>query len=422
MPKQSASHSETGWAMQPSVSYRLRRCKRLIAALSVLAAMAPLTGCGNFFQCAKASCPTSTPPGTSPTTPTPAGPDYAYVANSSAGTTTLSEYSITTNALNSLGTIGLGYIPVAMAVSPDDKFLYVASAPGIASPGIYLYNISSSGTLSIANGGNALATDTVSSMAISPDGKWLYTVNIDGVTMNEYTVNTSSGFITLAAPLTLAGTPCTLSASQPVIQSCSVTVAQSGNYVVASLGISGDYVYPYNSTNGIVSNGTGGSTVEIIPSGYPTTPSGDYSVAVNVDNYAFIAQTNSVTPYGLLNNGTIANEGTIPYTSGQGPRSIVLNPAGTFVYTANVVSSTISGFAIGSGGALTQVTGSPTVGPQNVAAIGVDNTGAYLLAVGYDGSAGVRLYSISSAGVLAQVAETGSGTNEAYPALVAMTH
>ena len=423
MPEERILQQGAGQARRQSSICRPLSRNTGIAALGLIAMLLPMTGCGSFFQCQKASCPTTTPPGSNPTTPTPAGADYAYVANSTAGTTALSEYSITTNALNSLGSIQLGYIPVAMAVSPKDTFLYVASAAGYTSPGIYLYSISSTGTLTVANGGNAVATDTVSSMAISPDGNWLYTVNVDGVTMNEYQVNTSTGGVTLAAPVALAGTPCTLSVSAPVTQGCSVTVAQSGNYVVASLGVSGDYVYPYNSSNGIVGNGTGGSSVELIPSGYSTSnPTGDYSVAVNVNNYALIAQTNSVTAYGLLNNGTIANEGTFSYGSGQAPRSIVLNPAGTFVYTANIVSSTISGFAIGSGGALTQVTGSPTVGPQSVAAIGVDNTGGYLLAVGYDGSAGVQLYSISSAGVLAQVAETGSGTNEAYPALVAMTH
>ena len=424
MPEQRALRTTAGRMLKWSGLHGRGRRSAGFAALSLLAAMLSLDGCGSFFQCEKASCPAPVTTGTGSTpTPTPTGADYAYVANSSAGTTALSEYSITTNALNSLGSIQLGYIPVALSVSPNDQFLYVASVSGIASPGIYLYTIGTSGTLTVANGGNPLATDTVGSMAISPDGNWLFTINVDGDTMNEYQLNTSSGGLTLLTDVSLAGTPCTLSASTPVTQSCSVTVAQSGNYVVASLGISGDLVFPYNSSQGIVSTGTNGFGVETIPSGYSTSnPTGDYSVAVNGNNYAFIAQTNSVTPYGLLNNGTVVNEGTFAYGSGQAPRSVVLNPAGTYLYTADLIASTISGFAIASGGTLTQVTGSPTVGPQNVSAIGVDNTGGYLVAVGYDGSAGVRLFSISSAGVLAQVAEVGSGTNEDYPALVAMTH
>ncbi len=377
-----------------------------------------LAGCGNFFQCEKASCPTTTGTGSGSGTPTPASGDYAYVANSSAGTTYLSEFVIGSSALTSLGTIQLGYIPVALAVAPSDAFLYVASVPGATTPGVYLYAIGSTGALTTANGGNALAIDTVSSMAISPDGKWMFTVNVDGVTMSEYAVNTSTGKLTLDATLNLIGTPCNLSAAAPVSQSCSVTVAQSGGYVVASLGISGEIVYPYNSTNGIT-----GSGVYSISSDYSTSnPVGDFSAAVNGTNYAYVAQTNSLAAYGLLSSGDYSIIGTAPYPSGSAPRSIVLNPAGTFVFTANEAASTISGFSVVSGGGLTAVTGSPTPGPANGSAISVDNTGGYLMDVGYDANTGIRLYTISSVGVLTQVAQVGSGTNEAYPALVAMTH
>ena len=59
----------------------------------------------------------------------------------------------------------------------------------------------------------------------------------------------------------------------------------------------------------------------------------------------------------------------------------------------------------------------------DVSAIAVDNTGGYLIAVGYDANAGVELYSIaSSTGALTKVAAVGSGTSTLYPALVAVTH
>lgn len=386
----------------------------LLMALSV--ASLGLAGCGNFFQCEKTNCPT-TGTGSGSGTPTPASGDYTYVANSSAGTTYLSEYAIGSSALTSLGTIQLGYIPVALAVAPSNAFLYVASVPGVTNPGVYLYKIGSTGALTVANSGKALAMDTVSSMAVSPDGKWLFTVNVDGITMSEYAADTSTGLLTLDATLNLLDTPCILSAAIPVSQSCSVTVAQSGGYVVASLGTSGEVIYPYNSTNGIT-----GSGAYSIPSGYPATPTGDFSAAVNGANYAYVAQTNSLAAYELLSNGNYSILGTAPYPSGSAPRSIVLNPAGTFVFTANEAASTISGFSVVSGGGLTAVTGSPTPGPTNGSAISVDSTGGYLLDVGYDAKTGIRLYTISSVGVLTQVAQVGSGTNEAYPALVAMTH
>ena len=287
-----------GWARKA----RGRRALLLTLSVASLGAV----GCGNFFQCEKASCATTTGTGSGSGTPTPTGGDYAYVANSSAGTTYLSEYVIGSSTLSSLGTIQLGYIPVALAVAPSNAFLYVASVPGTASPRGYAYAIGSTGALTAANSGNALAIDTVSSMAISPDGQWLFTVNVDGVTMSEYAVNTSTGLLTLDATLNLIGTPCNLSAAVPVSQSCSVTVAQSGGYVVASLGVSGEIVYPYNSTNGIT-----GSGVYSIPSGYSTAnPVGDFSAAVNGTNYAYVAQTNSLAAYGLLSSDGFSTIGT----------------------------------------------------------------------------------------------------------------
>ncbi len=113
----------------------------------------PLAGCAGFFV--KPTTTTTTP--TTGSTPATTG-DYAYVANSSAGSTSLSEYNVGAGSLTSIGNITLGYIPVALAVAPSNSFLYVASAPGSTSPGVYLYSITaSSGVLAAANNGTALA-------------------------------------------------------------------------------------------------------------------------------------------------------------------------------------------------------------------------------------------------------------------------
>lgn len=253
-------------------------------------------------------------------------------------------------------------------------------------------------------------------MAISPDGKWLFTVNATGATMAEYPVNPSTGNLSASATFPLpVSTSCVLVVGSPTSQACSVTVAQSGSYVVASLGISGDQVYPFNSTNGI----TG---VYTIPSGYPAVAVGNYSTAINGSNYAFVEQTDAISAYVLQGTGGYTGPSTVPFPVGTAPRSLVLNPAGTLVYTANEKASTISGFSVVNGGGLTEISGSPTAGPANVSAISVDNTGGYLVAVGYDATKGVQLYTISSTGALASVAQAGSGTSEAYPALVATTH
>ena len=391
-----------------------------VAMLASLAAVVPVAGCnGPFFVCqGKSSCPTT--PGSggtgTGTTPTNTG-DFAYVANSSAGNTYLSEFEIASGTLNSVGTIDVGYIPVALAVAPSNSFLYVATTPGFTSPGIYLYTIGSTGALTAANGGNALATDTVAAMAISPDGNWLYTVNSDGLTMAEYAVNTTTGGLTLSGEVTLPGTTCSLTTATPVSQSCSVTVAPSGAYVVASLGPSGDWVYPYSSSAGITQIGE-----QTISSGYSiSNPVGNFSTALDTNNYAYIAQTSSVSTY-LVQTGGITPENTLQFAAGTVPRSLTLSKNYNYLYTADEGTGAISGYGISGNAALTEISGSPFTAPPNVSAIGIDNTGSYLVAVGYSASAGVELYSMGSSGALTKVSAAGSGTSTLYPALVAMTH
>ena len=398
---------------------RLPTCANVFARLLMrspapLLALLTLNGCAGFFVSPTSTTTTTTTTGTATSTTG----DYAYVANSSAGDTSLSEYNVSAGSLTSVGAINLGYVPVALAVAPTNSFLYVASAPGSTSPGVYLYNIApGSGILSAANSGNVLATDTVASMAVSADGNWLFTVSSTGIAMNEYQLNTSTGGITLASTFTLPGLlGCVLgtgSTTTPASQTCSVAVSPSGNYVVVALGTAGDAVFTYSSASGIT--GSGFST--IAPS---SAASGDFSVVLDTNNYAYIARTGSIGVYGL--GSTLINTGNLTYASGVVPRGITLNKPDNYLFTANEGTGTISSFGVSGAAALNATPGSPFAGPAHVSALGIDNTGVYMVAVGYNATTGVQLYSVSSTGVLTQVAAAASGTNTVLPALVAMTH
>ncbi len=391
---------------------------RQAAKVLVLGAtLLPLLACGNFFQCEnKPACPASG--GSGGGGDTTAG-DFAYVSyTTTAGSSVITGYNIAKGALTTINAVTLPFVPIAMVVNPANTRLYVASVPGIANPGIYEYAIGTDGTLSSANSGGALATDLVGAMAISPDGNYLYTVQSTGsigLTMTQYTVKTSPDTLTSSGVLTLPPSlPCTLSASKPVLPLCSVTVSPEKDYVVASLGTSGDAVFGYSSSEGITNNGA----FSQITAG---TNSGDFSSVIDSADNLYLAQTSTMTVVGLASSGN-TNRGTYTYPAGSIPRSVVVDSAATFVYTADVGLGKITGFATGTTTALTVLSGSPFAAPASVAALGVDNTDGYLVAVGYDANAGVQLYSVATTGVLTPVKSTGTSTATQYPVLVAMSH
>jgi len=385
-----------------------------VAALS-LGAPLLLAGCGKFFVCeGKASCPSTGNGGGGGTGDTTT--DYVYVSNAAKGSTYLSAYDLSAGKLTAITSFPfqLGYIPVALNVAPSNKYLYVASIPIASNPGIYRYTIGTDGSLS---GGTLLITAAVSSMDISPDGGFLFAMSTDGRTMNEYQVNTSTGTLALASTFVVGqGLTCALLGT-PGSQSCTVRAAPSGAFVVVALGTAGDAVFPYTSASGISAN------YALIPSGTTTgSPSGDFSVALDGQNFAYIARTNALAVYSLDASGAATLRDSQPYASGTTPRSAVLSSNGGNVYTANEGTGTISGYTIGSRGGLTAITNSPFTGPVSVSALGVDKSGGYLVAAGYSSSNGVQLFSMGTTGTLSLVDSAGSGTATTYPAVLALTH
>lgn len=375
----------------------------------------PVTGCGSFFACeGKAACPTTTTgTGTGTTT---SSVDFAFVSyTTAAGASVITGYNLAGGALSAINSVSLPFVPIAMVVNPKNSLLYVASVPGASSPGIYAYAIGSDGTLSAANSGAALVTDFIGAMTVSPDGYYLYTVESTNQTMTQWTINQTSGGLTNSGPLTVLALSCAPLATTPVLPGCSVAVSPKKDFVMASLGTSGDAVFQYSSTGG-VPNATPFTTVTA------GTASGDFSVAIDASDYAYVAQTSTLTVFALSSSGVTQRGTTYSYPSGSIPRSTVVDTTSKFVYTADAGTSKISGFATGTAG-VTELAGSPFAAPASVAALGVDSTDTYLVGVGYDASAGVQLYSVASSGVLSPLAKT-AGTSAAtqYPVLVAMSH
>lgn len=409
---------------EETIVYPLRKAAGLLAvgacAAVGLASTLLLAGCHNLFVCQKASCPSGGNTGGgggggSTTT------DYVYVSNAVKGSSYISEYDISNGSLAAISgsPFNMGYTPVAMVVSPNNSYLYAATPANIATPGIYLFSIGpTNGALSAAANGQALiANVAVSSMDISPDGHFLFTIDTLGSALTEYQIQ-SGGVLGLVVNLPLPGGGCTL-AGTPLSQTCTVKVGPSGQFVVASLGGNGTYIFPYSSSSGVSSTGS-----TPIPSGSTqAAPSGDFSVTLDKNNYVYIARTNALAVYQITDpSGGWKSQYSAPYSSGLTPRSVVLNSDQNYVFTANEGAGSISSYNVQNGGTLAQVSGSPFTGPVSVSAIGTDKSGTYLVAAGYDGSSGLQLFTIGTDGTLKLDTSAGTGTSMDIPAILAMTH
>ena len=398
--------------------YLLGRAGRRLAARGCvglcLSALLLLAGCNNFFVCeGKASCPSGGGGGGDTTS------DWAYVSNASAGSTDIYAYDIGNGSLAAISgsPYNIGFAPVAMTVSPSNTFLYAATAANVTNPGIYMWTINSSGQIAVGNNGNVLITATVASMDISPDGGFLFTVDILGTNLTEYQINTTTGLLSLVSSFALLPNTLCPPTGSPVAQSCTVKVAPSGQFVAAALGSAGDIIYPYSSTQGITS-----TAATTIPSGSTqNNPSGDFSIALDKNNFAYIARTAALAVYTIASNGTPSQASNQAYSASTVARSVALSSNFNYVYTANIGAGNISGYSIGSTGALAPLSGSPYNGPTNVSAIGADKSGKYMVAVGYNGTSGVQLFSVTS-GALTLVTSAGTGTSPDFPAILALSH
>lgn len=396
----------------------LRRLRTHLCALFLLSSVTLLlTACaGSFFQCeGKPSCPTTTGTGTG-TGSTPAGSsgsstaaDYAYVANSVTGISYMNGYTLAKGALTATTSspYSLNYTPTSLAITPAGTFLYIATDSNLtAGVGyIYGYQLGSGGALSILASGSPLVSENVASLAISPDGNWLFCLDSNGLTLEQYSINPTTGALTFAATYGVTG------ATNGIVTPSSVKVAPTGEYVAVALGTGGAETFAFNTSTGIASPAT-----LINPA---NSAIGIYAVSADAANFLYCAGTAGLQVFTVNNvgNATLLKV----YPTGNGANSVAINSASTYVFVGNASDSTITGYAIGTGAALTALAGSPFAAPTNVSALAFDNTGAYLLATGYNTVSGTQLFTLGTAGALTSSASAGTGVTNGVPAALATT-
>ncbi len=369
--------------------YRMRR----VWTLTLLSTLLLLSGCSGFFF-----KPTTSGTGTGTGT---SASNYVFVAN--AGANSVAGLGIsTTGALASLtgSPITFSTAPQTLAVSRNNQFLWVGTVSQI-----FGYAIGSDGTLTVLNSGNAIANAFCVDMQTTPDGKWLMVLDGSGNSVDLFAINTDGTL----SPASGIG----FTANGTVVPKA-LRISPTGTYVAAAMGTAGELIFSFDTT--------AGAFVQLSQT-LPPNLTSDNAIAIDsTGNYLYTVRSGSATGlvvFSVASNGVLTPTTANVYGTGSQPYSVVIDNSGKYAYVANRGDSTISGYNIGTGAALTAISGSPFSSGVAVTALGADSTGNWLLAAAYSGAPDLSLYGFdtSNPGRLYVVSSTSTGTNASELAL-----
>jgi 6-phosphogluconolactonase len=382
-----------------------------------LAATLLLTGCSGFWDA---------PSGGGGTTPLSGN---IYVVN--AQTAQIAGYSVASNGqLTALP--GSPYaIPSSLlsnpsiTVAPNNSFLYVGTVNGI-----YLYNISSNGSLSLGNSSGIISTDQAVSMQVDQTNSWLVDVAAAAPYIFAIAINPTTGMITASKEQF---------AQLPAGTVRQVIISPDNSYLLIAMGQGGTATIPFNAAN---TNPIGAiSTIPVINNG-------GSALSVGVDPLGLLGQTTPRLFYigetaafsGSSNTGglrvfdfsTFKEISGSPFMSqGLAPYSILPRSKGDYVYVVNRQTSSgstgvIAGFAIATSGSSYSLTalGSTFNAGTNPQEMVEDNTGSYVFAVNYGGGPDLSGYTFSatSPGYLVPSISAPTGTDPTLASAIAAAH
>lgn len=373
-------------------------------ALAVCGALLVLAGCGQFFPPLKSGGGGGTSSG-----------DYLYVGNLASDNLGIGGFTFSSSALASLSGSPFsagGIAPVALAVTPNNKFLYVS---GGASQTINVYPLNTNGTL--GSGVNAGAIGPAA-MLVDTTGDYLIGIDSELGEVYAYPINSSTGVLSqsLASPAALPNCdPLTDMAGL----SPGLVITPNDDYVYASCGTAGIYVLSFDSTSG---------TLTELGSYTPKNNAANSGLAIATisGSYYLLAPetvTNGVHVF-AINSGTgqFSDISGSPVSTAAGPDAVLVDSTNAYVYVANRGANNISGFTIGSGGALTVISGSPFSTGSLPVALVEDNSHDYVAAICSGGSSDLETYTIGTGGALTSFKNSATGTDPTQPASLAATH
>jgi len=333
-----------------------------------------------------------------------------YVLNQT--TKQIAAYAITSGAINQISgsPYTLSSAPYSIAIAPNGSFLYVGTATGI-----FLYDIGSTGALTLANNSNVITQDIATTMQVDSTGTWLLEAGPNLAELLALPINSSTGAPTSTIERYTALPAATVN---------KLTISPDNAHVFVALGAGGteDITFAAGSSSpfGAIANipvvNSAGAAVSVAvdPSnrllyiGETAATSGSNSGGLRAFNYNTLVEV-SGSPF--------ATGGLAPYAIA--PTAYGSN-AGNYVYVANrTVSGSSNGSIVGysvttSGGVYTLTALSSTVA-TGITPLGLvqDSTGNFMLVVNSGGTPDLGAYTFDSttAGKLDLSLTSATGTD-----------
>lgn len=375
-----------------------------LGSVLCFAAVMMLSGCGKFFPPLTSGGGGSSGTGSS-------GGDYLYVGNLGTNPLTVAGFTLANGALSvpSGSPWQVTLEPTSLAVTPDDNYLYVGSAAG----GIYVFTISSTGSISLANDGTPVATGVEPSvLRVDPTGKWL--LGADAFAGEAYVFQIGSGGALTAISTSFV----TLNDTDPATD---LEITPSGNYVYVSCGTAGIYTLSFNT-------GTGAMASVNTPLTPRQNGDADYGMAISPSGgFLFAAETGigAVRAFSISSsNGTLSEVSGSPYKTATGPFGVLVDATGSYVYVTNRTEGSISGFLLSNTGALTPITGSPFATGTLPEEMVEDKTSTYIAVICSGGNPDLQVFKFdtTTAGALDSLATAKTGTDPTDASALAATH
>ena len=336
-------------------------------------------------------------PGTSDLTVVTGSTHFAYVANSSDFTNSVSEYSVTaastTAPLASIGEVSQTTPPGQVVLHPSGQFLYAIDTSGF----IWVYDVNSStGALTFTNQAlvqlAGIGTDNPSYGTIDPYGRFLYVVNTITSTIYGFQISPKDGSLS-------NGTQVTTNVNSPQAAITDKT---------------GSYLYVTNTGNNTVSGyaitQTSGALTPLSTPTFATGLAPLYAAFDPTGTYLFVANNGSSTVTGSISvftlnpsNGSLGTGTATTITGSTNLFNVVVDPSGTHLYAldSGITPATgqIFGYALSSGTIGSAISGTPQPVADSPTGISIDRTGV-LMAVDNTGSNNISILQVGSGGAL----------------------